>query len=168
MKKDDEEAYRLYLKKFPEGQHADQAQKRVEREEKMKLTDDEEESVTNTISSFFNNLANEYEDGMLACLNSSLSLFLGKQNATKVDAIAYMKKIHGDDVLSVQIMMGDIEVKKVLDSDQIPVYTATFSYDQRLEREDTSQETFASLKGTATLNNNFKIVSLSLSKTASY
>ena len=60
------------------------------------------------------------------------------------------------------------DVKKELDSEQNPKYTATFNYDQRIEREDTSQETFASIKGTATLNNLFKITSLALTKTASY
>ena len=168
LEKNDEEAYRLYLEKYPNGKHADQAQLRVEREEMLKLTDDEEYSVSNTINSFFSYLANEYEDGLLSNVNPSLSSFLGKKNATKVDVIAYMKKIHSDDIFSVQIMMGDITVKKSLDSEQNPVYTATFTYDQRLEREDTSLETFASLKGTATLNSNYKITSLSLSKTASY
>ena len=168
LEKNDEEAYRLYLEKYPNGKHAEQAQQRVEREEMLKLTDEEEYSVSNTINTFFSYLANEYEDGLLSYVNPSLSTFLGKKNATKVDVIAYMKKIHSDDIFSVQIMMGDITVKKSLDSEQKPVYTASFTYDQRLEREDTSLETFASLKGTATLNSNFKITSLSLSKTASY
>ena len=165
---DNEDAYRLYLQKFPEGKHAEKALQRVKHEEMMKLTDEEEESVSNTINSFFSCLANEYEDDMLSYISPSLSSFLGKKNATKVDAIAYMKKIHSDDILAVQITMGDIVVKKSLDSEQNPTYTATFTYDQRLEREDTSMETFASLKGTATLNNTYKITSLSLSKTASY
>ena len=168
LKRDNEEAYRTYLKKFPEGIHVDQAQQRVVYEEKLKLTENEEYSVVDVISRYFNNLANNYEEDMLECLNQSLTYFLGKKNATKVDAIAYMKKIHSDDVFSVQIAMGDIDVKKTLVDDDEPVFTAEFTYDQRLEREDTSQETFASMKGTATLNSNFKITSLSLSKAASY
>lgn len=168
IEKDDSAAYSLYLEKFPEGKHADQAQKRLDYEEKLRLTDSEEYRVSEVISYFFNNLAGGYEDGMISYLNPSLSTFLGKKNATKVDAIAYMKKIHSDDVYSVDITMGDIEVKKTLVDNEEPVYTAKFTYDQRLEREDTSLETFASMKGTATLNKNFKITSLSLSKTATY
>ena len=166
--KDESAAYELYLEKFPEGKHAEQAQKRLDYEEKLRLTDSEEYRVSEAISYFFNNLAGGYEDSMISYLNPNLSTFLGKKNATKVDAIAYMKKIHSDDVYSVDITMGDIEVKKSLIDNEEPVYTATFTYDQRLEREDTSLETFASIKGTATLNKNFKITSLSLSKTATY
>lgn len=168
--KDDEEAYRLYLKKFPEGKHADQAQKRVEREEKKKLTADEEESVANTISSFFNNLANEYEDEMLACLNPSLSLFLGKKNATKVDAVSFMKHMHAADVYSIRISLdsSEIQISKSLGDSDTPTYSADFSYDQRIEREDTSKETFASISGHAVLNEDYKITSLSLKKISSY
>ena len=168
IQQNNEEAYQLYLQKFPEGKHADQAKKHVEYAEKLKLTDEEEYEAGETISSFFRCLAHGYEDDMLSYLNPNLSTFLGKKNATKVDAIAYMKKIHSDDVYSVDINMGDIEVKKELIDNDEPVYTAKFTYDQRLEREDTSLETFASIKGTATMNKNFKITSLSLSKTATY
>lgn len=168
IEEDDSAAYSLYLEKFPEGKHAEQAQKRLDYEEKLRLTDSERYSVSEAITYFFHNLAGGYEDSMISYLNPNLSTFLGKKNATKVDAIAYMKKIHSDDVYSVDITMGDIEVKKTLVDNEEPVYTAMFTYDQRLEREDTSLETFASMKGTATLNKNFKITSLSLSKTATY
>ncbi|MBR7019154.1 MAG: zinc ribbon domain-containing protein [Prevotella sp.] len=168
MEKNDEQAYQLYLQKFPDGKHAEQAKKHLDYAEKMKLTSEEEYGASECISSFFRCLANGYEDDMLVYLNPNLSTFLGKKNATKVDAIAYMKKIHSDDVYSVDITMGDIEVKKSLVDNEEPIYTATFTYDQRLEREDTSLETFASMKGTATLNKNYKITSLSLSKTATY
>ena len=168
IEKDDEEAYQLYLQKFPLGKHAEQAKKRVDYAAKLKLTSGEEYEVQSKIQSFFNSISNGYEDDMISYLSPSLTSFLGKKNASKVDAMAYLHKIHSDDVYSVKIMMGDINVKKELDSEQNPKYTATFNYDQRIEREDTSQETFASIKGTATLNNLFKITSLALTKTASY
>lgn len=168
MEKNDEESYKLYLQKFPDGKHAEQAKKHVAYAAKMKLTDSEEYEVRSKIESFFYSLANGYEDEMISYLSPSLTTFLGKKNASKVDAMAYLHKIHSGDVYSVKIMMGDIIVKKELDSEQNPVYTATFNYDQRTEREDTSLETFASVKGTVSLNNLFKITSLALSKTASY
>ncbi|MBR5350600.1 MAG: zinc-ribbon domain-containing protein [Prevotella sp.] len=168
IEKDDEEAYQLYLQKFPLGKHAEQAKKRVDYAAKLKLTSDEEYEVQSKIQSFFYSISNGYEDDMISYLSPSMTSFLGKKNASKVDAMAYLHKIHSSDVFSVKIMMGDISVKKELDSEQNPVYTANFNYDQRIEREDTSLETFASIKGTATLNNLFKITSLALTKTASY
>ena len=138
--------------------------------EKQRLTDNEVYDVRNVVTTFFYDAAGGDEEGMLGFVSPTMDKFLGKTNATKVDVVSFMRRLHGDDVYAVNISLDadDIQVSKSLDKDGTPVYTADFAYDQRLEREDTSQETFASMKGHAVLNQNFKMTTLTLNKLSSY
>jgi len=167
---DSEQGYQQYLKKHADGEHAVEAKEKLDMIEKQKLTDDEAYGVRNTIESFFSNVAAGEEEDMLRCISPVMDSFLGKANATKVDAISYMRRIHADDVYSVNISLdnSDIQVSKSLGEDDRPIYSVDFSYDQRLEREDTSLETFASMKGNAVLNENYKITSITLRKMSGY
>ena len=113
-------------------------------------------------------MARDDESGMLENVESTLGSFLGKKNASKVDVIAYMRKMHASDVFSVDLTMGDMQVTKSLGRNDEPEYAVNFSFDQRLNREDTSLETFANYKGTAKLNSLMKITSIELTKTAHY
>ena len=166
--KNDLQSYRYYLEECPQGKYYQQAKEKADYQEKVSLDESEAEYVTQVVSRYFYAMARGDESGMLECLSSDLKSFMGKSNATKVDAIAYMHRLHADDVYSIDITMGEYEIKKTLDSQGEPQYTIDFSYDQRLNREDTSLETFASYKGTAMLNSQTKITSLSLTKTAKY
>lgn len=165
-----EKGYQRYLEEHADGLHASEAREKLSNIEMQKLTDEEAYDVRTTIESFFNNIANGEEEDMLRCISPTMDSFLGKANATKVDAISYMRRIHADDVYSVNISLdnSDIQVSKSLGDDERPVYSAEFSYDQRLEREDTSRETFTSMKGNAVLNENYKITSLTLRKMSGY
>ena len=165
-----EESYELYMKQFPDGKHVDEAKAKLAHIEKMRLTYDENEYVCTSVADFINGLADYDEERMLRPLAPTLEKFLKKTNATKVDAISYMRSLHANDVFSVNISFdtNDIQVEKTLNNQEEPVYTADFSYDQRLEREDTSQETFANVKGRAVLNQQFKITTLTLNKVSSY
>lgn len=165
-----EEAYLDYLLKHEDGKHVAEAQKELNKIDSQKLSDSEAYDVSNTIEGFFNSLSAGNEEDMLKCISPVMDNFLGKAGATKVDAISFMRRLHADDVYSVNISLdsNDIHVSKTLQEGASPVYQAEFSYDQRLEREDTSLETFASIKGSATLNENFKITSMSLKKMSSY
>lgn len=168
LKNDMESDYRAYSKKYPSGKHIDEAKEKIKYLEAFKLTDDEDYSVKSCIRTFFIALANEDEDEMLSCLNADMTSFNGKKNATKVDAIALMRRLHSNDIYGVSISMGDIDVKKELNADKIASYTVSFAYDRHLNREDTSLETFASLKGTAKVNSSFRITELNQEKISHY
>ena len=165
-----EEGYQIYLNNHAYGKHAAEAREELEKIERQKLSDVETYYVSNAIEAFFNSISAGDEEELLKCISPVMDNFLGKTGATKVDAISFMRRLHADDVYSVNISLdsSDIQVSKTLEGDSKPVYQAEFSYDQRLEREDTSLETFASIKGSATLNENFKITSMSLKKMSSY
>ncbi len=165
-----EQGYKRYLEEHADGKHAKDAKEKLAYIEKQRLTDNEVYDVRNIIESFFYNAANGDEEEMLRCLSPTMNNFLGKANASKVDAISFMRRIHADDVYSVNISMDsdDIKVEKTVGDDDVVTYAADFSYDQRLEREDTSLETFASMKGHAVLNESYKITSLTLKKLSSY
>ena len=169
VSRNEQYAYNDYMEKCPQGKHYKQAVEKSEYLARMELTYSEKDEIGTTIRKFLNALARGNEDALLSCLNSTLTSFLGKTNATKVDAIRYMKQLHAQDVYSVNINMDEtLLVKKDLIADTSPIYTVTFYYDQHLNREDTSLETFASLTGNAVLNNRFKITSLTIKKTAHY
>ena len=165
-----ETGYQRYLDEHANGRHASEAQAKLDSIERLKLSYDEEESVRNAISTFLYGAANGYEEEMLQQLSPRMDSFLGKTSATKVDAVSFMRHLHAGDVFSVSISLDtdDIQVQKTLNASGKPVYSAEFAYDQRIDREDTSLETFASMKGSAILNENFKICSLSLKKLSGY
>ena len=162
------EGYTHYMQCCPQGSHYAEAKELAGRLEKIQMSDDEAATMSSTVQQFFYAMARGDEDEMLALVAPQLDSFLGKNEATKVDVMAYMRRVHADDVFSVDLTMGDVEVTKSVDKDDEPVYSATFSFDQRISREDTSLETFASYKGTARLSGQGKITSLSLNKTAHY
>ena len=165
-----EQAYSQYLEEHANGKHATEAQAKLDSIPRLKLTYEEEENVRSAVSSFIYGVANGNEEDMLQQLSPRMDSFLGKTSATKVDAVSFMRRLHADDVFSVNISLDtdDIQVQKTVDTNGKQVYLAEFTYDQRMDREDTSLETFASMKGTAVLNENFKISSLSLKKLSSY
>ena len=169
-------AYNQYLKQCPQGVHVAEAQKwlqqhaqqQAELQEKMKLSPGEINLVSSRVSSFFYSMASGYGENMTELIASPMASFLGKKNATASDVIAYMRRVHSGDVYGVDITMGNVNVKKSLISNGDPVYTATFGFDQRLRREDATQETFAHYNGTATVNDRGLITSIGLNKTSHY
>ena len=167
-RKNDLESYKHYLEECPQGKYYQQAKDKADYHEKTSLDDEEAGDVIAVVSQFVHAIARGDEDTMLECLSSDIKVFMGKTGATKVDAIAYMHKIHADDVYSIDVTMGESEINKTLDSEGETQYTVNFSFDQRLNREDTSLETFATYKGTAILNGLRRITSLSMNKTAKY
>lgn len=158
------------MEQFPNGKHVDEAKEKLAHLEKMRLTYDEKENVCSSVADFIYGVAEYDEERMLRPLAPTLDKFQKKSNATKVDVISYVRSLHADDVFSINVIFDadDIQVEKSLNNHDEPVYTADFSYDQRLEREDTSQETFASIKGHAVLNQYFKITTMTLTKLSSY
>lgn len=167
-RKNDMDSYQYYMSKCPQGKHYQEAKEKAEYQEKIQLDESEKSNVSSTISQFFHAVARGDEDSMLECLSSELNSFMGRAGATKVDAITYMHKLHADDIYSIDVTMGEYEVYKKLDAQGNPIYSTDFTFDQRINREDTSKETFASYKGTAMLNNLYRIISISISKTAHY
>lgn len=174
--KDAPAAYNQYLKQCPQGAHVSEAeqwlqqhaQQQAELQEKLKLSQGEINLVSSRVSSFFYSMASGNASGMTELVASPMASFLGKKNATASDVIAYMRRVHSGDVYGVDITMGNVNVKKSLTSNGDPVYTATFGFDQRLSREDATQETFAHYNGTATVNDRGLITSIGLNKTSHY
>ena len=169
-------AYNKYLKQCPQGVHVTEAQQwlqqhaqqQAELQEKLKLSSGEINLVSSRVSSFFYSMASGYGENMTELIASPMASFLGKKNATASDVIAYMRRVHSGDVYGVDITMGNVNVKKSLTSKGDPIYTATFGFDQRLSREDATQETFAHYNGTATVNDRGLITSIGLNKTSHY
>lgn len=169
-------AYSQYLKQCPQGAHVTEAQQwlqqhaqqQAELQEKLKLSPGEINLVSSRVSSFFYSMASGNGENMTQLVASPMTSFLGKKSATASDVIAYMRRVHSGDVYAVDITMGNVNVKKSLTSNGDPVYTATFGFDQRLGREDATQETFAHYNGTATVNDRGLITSIGLNKTSHY
>jgi len=166
--KNTQDAYNHYIDQCPQGKHYAEAKEKADYLAKVQMDEDESYRVASIVEEFFYAVARDDESSMLENVEPALSSFLGKKNASKVDVIAYMRRIHANDVFSVDFTMGDVQVTKSLGRNEDPEYTADFNFDQRLNREDTSLETFASYKGTAKLNSLMKITSIELTKIAHY
>ena len=160
--------YQDYLYNYPRGNHQVSAEDRLAHLEEAEITETEANNVASVISQYFRALASGDEDSMIKCLNTTMKTYLGKSNASKVDAITYMHRLHADDVYNIKISLDNISVSKRLGLESEPEFIVSLSYDQRINREDTSRETFASFEVNAILDNRYKITSLSVKKTAKY
>lgn len=154
------EAYDLYLKLHPDGLHLKDALTRYNRsiEKVTKLTEKEEKEVRSLLHRHFAALQNA-DEAILETVDETLSYF-GKHNATQEDVIAYMTHSHKDKQSKV-FKADSIHVRKV-SNQKLPVYNASFLLTEIINPNDTAKLEKKQFIGTAAVNSEFKITSLTL------
>ena len=150
----------------PDGEHIDEANAKIEQKAKTALNDEEKLKVTNVLTAFFMALGANDEDDLTMTIDVVLNSFLHKAGATKMDVISYMHRIHKpEDISSITFRMNnDWKIEKIdLGTDDCS-YAVDFSVDEKIERTDTSKETFCSYKVSAKVSAAGKITDLNMKK----
>ena len=165
-KADNTDAYQKYALAHPEGEHIDEAKMKMEQMEKLVLTDEEKQKVTGVLTSFFMALASQDEDELTMAVDVALNSFLHKVGATKMDVISYMHRIHKpEDINSITFRMNnDWKIEKIDLGEGVCSYAVDFSVDEKIDRTDTSKETFCSYKVSAKVSDAGKITELNMKK----
>lgn len=166
VKADNADAYQKYALAHPDGEHIDEANAKIEQKAKTALNDEEKLKVTNVLTAFFMALGANDEDDLTMTIDVVLNSFLHKAGATKMDVISYMHRIHNpEDISSITFRMNnDWKIEKIdLGTDDCS-YAVDFSVDEKIERTDTSKETFCSYKVSAKVSAAGKITDLNMKK----
>ncbi|MBR0523600.1 MAG: hypothetical protein IJK09_01450, partial [Prevotella sp.] len=83
---------------------------------------------------------------------------LDKTNATKEDAVAFMRKLYKEDISSLTWQLpGTYDIKKREIGDGSYEYNVVFSANQKVEHTDKSKATVNNYRVTATINPEGKI-----------
>lgn len=162
-----QEAYQTYIDShLDNGLHIDEAQSIVDKLNALKVTDDERKMISQIFDSFFTALANNDENGLTETLSGVINSFLHKENATKVDAINYMKKLHSpEDITGMSFTLNnDWSIEKAETEDGRYEYAVTFSVDHRITRSDTDKDTFCTYNVNAQVSPDSKISGLNMRK----
>jgi|GEM_PF-3449703 len=162
------EAYAQYIADFPNGRFLSLAQQKTTQLKAMEVTPEETSQITALITQFFDAVANQDETNLLASVESTLSSFLNVRNATKVHVLKFMKQMHEADMTSMQFTVNrDLKIKKNQQSDGQYSYIVTCSVDEKIERTDTTKDTFVSYGVLYAVDNFMKISSFGLKKMSS-
>lgn len=163
---DTPEAYSKYVADHADGMHIDEARLKLEKLEKSIIAEDEKLMVTSVLTSFFNALGNNDEEALTMSIDVVLNSFLHRAGATKADVISYMKRIHSpEDITGIVFRMNnDWKIEKIDLGEGVCSYAVDFSVDEKIDRTDTSKETFCSYKVSAKVSDAGKITELNMKK----
>lgn len=166
VKADNAEAYSRYASAHADGLHIDEAREKMDKLEKTVVSDEEKQKVVSVLTSFFNALAEKDEETLTMTVDVVLNSFLHKAGATKADVLTYMHRIHSPEDITLILFRPNndwkIEKRDLGTGDYS--YVVDFSVDEKIDRTDTSKETFSSYKVNAKVSSAGKITDLSMKK----
>lgn len=157
------EALKSYIEGHPNGNYVDEANNRIRNINATVVQPEEKQMISSLFRSFFQGINAKDEDRLTSTVNSLLTSFLGKQNATKSDVITFMKKLWKDDVDNLNWRILDdytIEKKEVGDGEY--EFTVAFPATEKVEKQDGSTESNYVVK--AKVNPEGKICEFSMNK----
>lgn len=161
------EAYQTYIDShLDNGLHIDEARSKFDKLDALKVTEEERKMISRLFDSYFTALANNDENGLTETLSSIMTSFLHKENATKVDVMNYMKKLHApEDITGMSFQLNnDWNIEKNETDGGKYEYKVTFSADHRISRNDTSKETFCTYNVEAKVSPDGKISYFNMKK----
>lgn len=159
------EAYRLYIEEHATGEHADECKEALDDLKSKTVQPEEKDNIALLFRHFFQSINSKNEDGLTSTVNTFLSSFLGKTDATKNDVITFMHKIYKEDIISMNWRLNNdwqIE-KKDVGGGQFE-YTVQFTATQDIERSDPDKETSAKYNIKATVGPEGRISSMNMVK----
>ena len=126
-----EDAYDEYLEEHPNGKYVDEANNSKRTAAANTVKPDEKRMITSLMNTFFNSITNKDETALTSTVNSLLTSFLGKANATRPDVTTFLHKIYKNDVESITWSEpSDMNIQKKEVGDGAYEYTLTFKIRQ--------------------------------------
>lgn len=159
---DTPEAYDNYLREHPDGRYLSEASIAQGKLAEAQPTDEERMAIAMAISNFFQAFGKNDEEGIFACITPTMTQFLSKHDATKVDVANIISRTYNEHILSCRFNLNDdYTIRKSNSADDETCYTVAFSVDQYIER-DNEGKTFGSYTAEAVLTGQFKLQSLTM------
>ncbi|EFZ36049.1 hypothetical protein HMPREF0663_12116 [Hoylesella oralis ATCC 33269] len=133
------DAFVSYLEDHPNGEHVDDAKDGIKNINAKTVQPEEKLMISSIFRQFFQSINSKDEDGLTNTVNSVLTSFLGKSDATKNDVVTFMHKIYKDDIANMTWRLpGDYKIDKKEIGDNEYEYTVSFSAVQEVEKTDNS------------------------------
>jgi predicted nucleic acid-binding Zn ribbon protein len=157
------EALKSYIEGHPNGNYVDEANDMIRNINATVVLPEEKLIISSLFRNFFQGVNAKDENRLTSTVNSLLTTFLGKQDATKSDVITFMKKLWKDDVLNLNWHIIDnyqIEKKEVGNEEY--EFAVTFSATELVEKEAGNTENKYRIK--ARVNPDGKICEFNMSK----
>mgnify|MGYP002619986594 CR=1 FL=1 len=151
------EGYERYMTEHPEGNFYDEAEQAMKKLKAKDLTPEEQEMVTNSLHRFFESI-NSRDEASLKETVAEVFTLLDKTNATKEDAVAFMRKLYKEDISSMTWKLpGSYDIKKREIGDGKYEYNVVFEASQKVEHADKSKSINNQYRITSTINPEGKI-----------
>ena len=151
------EAYERYMTEHPDGNFYDEAEQAMKKIKAKDVTPEEQAVVANVLHRFFVSINSRDENAIRETVADVFTL-LDKTNATKEDAVAFMRKLYKEDISSMTWQLpGTYDIKKREIGDGSYEYNVVFSANQKVEHTDKSKATVNNYRVTATINPEGKI-----------
>lgn len=166
----DDEALELYISEHGQGEHIDDAMQLQKKHEALKVSDADRQMIFHLFDSFFTSITQRDESLLTSTLNALMDDFLGKKEATKGDVLTWLSKIYKEDINSMNwVVNNDYKIVKkavenAIDGNEEYEYTVNFSVDQKIDRSDTSKDTFVTYKISAKVTPDLKITDFNMTR----
>lgn len=159
------EAFANYMDAHPDGRYASEASIAQTKMKDSEISPADQTEITRVCSEFFQGF--QFQDETLICSNiaSTMTTFLHQKNVTKAEVVSAIKGMFNEHIQSCRFVVNrDMSIKRT-NADGGSAYTATFTVDQHIER-DNEGKTFGSYNCVATLNAQYLITSLTMTETS--
>ena len=158
------EAIATYIEEHPNGRYLSEASIAQEKISEAQPSDEEKIAIEMALSTFFKAFGNNDEETLNTCITPVMTKFLSKSNATKVDVAGIIARTYNEHIKSCRFALNnDYAIKKSRNEAGETVYHVSFSTDQYIER-DNEGKTFGSYTAEATMTEQFKISSLTMTE----
>lgn len=157
------EAIESYKESHPNGRYIDEALSLIRSLNARIVQPEERQMISGLFRKFFQGVNTKDEDRMISAVNTLLTTFLGKSDATQSDVITFMKKLWKDDVLNLNWhIIDDYNIQKKEVGNGEYEFIVTFSATQDVLKSTGTIENKYRIK--AKVNPNGKISEMNMSK----
>lgn len=166
LERNDKATFMRYINEFPNGKHAGEARSKFEDLRLAELTLEERDRVKSLIQQFLTGMEQWSAPDMMATCNTQMDNFMGKRPAGMGDVRDYLNAYRESDIDSIGFSSLAVDVKKTMNSDHRPQYSATFSVTRTFKRQNTENGTIAIMRGSAVVDAYFRFKEFNMDKSS--
>ena len=156
------EAVQAYIDQHPEGRYVSDAIIVKDHLQDVTASATDKQMVADLIHEFYDAFGANDASRVFQCITPTMTRFLSKTDATKADVANLIERTYTEHILSCKFVVNnDITIKKTTDNEGKASYTATFSVDQHISRDDEGK-TFGSYTAEAIINDLGQLSSLTM------
>lgn len=156
------EAYQQYLAIHPDGRYASEASIAQGSLHEQEVDDAVRNQITNVLSDFYNGFATQDDDKICMNISASMTTFLHQHNASKAVVLNTIHGMFNENIKGCQFNVNrDLQVKRSADTSKGDSFTATFTVDQHIQRDDEGK-TYGQYRCVAEINSQMLITSLTM------